>query len=83
VHHRRRVPGHWYTTDEQQAVEGLDPGEFREKKVWIKDVDGAVAVTLAVKRAMPNTAARLANTGALSRFKGATMISRCERRSGP
>jgi hypothetical protein len=45
----------WYTTDENQAVAHFDPGEFRKKKVWIKDVAGAVAFTLAVQRATPNT----------------------------
>jgi hypothetical protein len=45
----------WYTTDEQEAVKQLDRGQFREKRVWIKDVAGAVAFTLAVQRAMPNT----------------------------
>jgi hypothetical protein len=45
----------WYTTDEQEAVKQLDRGQFREKRVWIKDVAGAVAFSLAVQRAMPNT----------------------------
>jgi hypothetical protein len=45
----------WYTTDEQQAVKTRDRGEFRDKRVWIKDVGGAVAFTLAVQRAMPNS----------------------------
>ena len=45
----------WYTTDEQQAVKELDHGEFRRMRVWIKDVEGAVAFTLAIQRAMPNS----------------------------
>jgi len=45
----------WYTTDEKLAVPKLDPGEFGDRKVWIKDVAGAVAFTLAIQRAMPNS----------------------------
>jgi len=45
----------WYTTDEKLAVAKLDPGEFGDRKVWIKDVAGAVAFTLAIQRAMPNS----------------------------
>jgi hypothetical protein len=45
----------WYTTDEQQAVKNLDRGEYRGKRVWIKDVGEAVSFTLAVQRAMPNS----------------------------
>jgi len=50
----------WFTTDEQQAVKELDPGAFRKKKVWIKDVNDAVTFTLAVQRAMPNSKPPLA-----------------------
>jgi hypothetical protein len=45
----------WYTTDEQQAVKEFERGEFRQKRVWIRDVEGAVTFTLAVQRAMPNS----------------------------
>lgn len=50
----------WYTTDARQAVEAIKPGEFRNVKVWVKDVSGAVMFTLAVQRAMPNTRPPLA-----------------------
>jgi hypothetical protein len=45
----------WYTTNEQEAVKQLDYGQFREKRVWIKDVAGFVVFILAVQRSMPNS----------------------------
>jgi hypothetical protein len=50
----------WYTTEEELAVGALEPGTFRRRKVWIKDVGGAVAFNLAVQRTMPNTRPPLA-----------------------
>jgi hypothetical protein len=45
----------WYTTDEKEGVKGIDPGEYGNVRVWIKDLSGAVVFSLAVRRAMPNT----------------------------
>ncbi len=45
----------WYTTDEQEALKELEPGHYRKKKVWIKEVDEAVTFSLAVQRAMLNS----------------------------
>jgi len=44
----------WYTTNRSEAAAGLDEGEFRGVKVWIKDIRGATMFALAVQRAIPN-----------------------------
>jgi len=41
----------WYTTDPTEAAAGLDQGEYRAVKVWVKDLRGAALFALAVQRA--------------------------------
>jgi hypothetical protein len=45
----------WYTTNPHEAAAESDEGEYRDVKVWIKDIRGASMFALAVQRAMPNT----------------------------
>jgi len=45
----------WYTTNQKEAAAGLDKGEYRGVKVWIKEIRGASMFALAVQQAMPNT----------------------------
>jgi hypothetical protein len=48
----------WYTTNRSEAAAGLDEGEFRGVKVWIKEIRGASMFALAVQRAIPNVKRR-------------------------
>jgi hypothetical protein len=69
----------WYTTNRSEATAGLEEGEFRGVKVWIKDIRGASMFALAVQRAIPNIKRRRRSRMRIARITGA--VSSCRRRS--
>jgi hypothetical protein len=56
----------WYTTNQKEAVAELAEGEYRDMKVWVKDIRGASMFALAVERAIPNTKRRRRRRPALA-----------------